>query len=129
MVDTEHIIDKAVTTEKIADIITGKILRTAASGSRIVMNADSLIAYDDANNEIFKIVLTGPDTGDIIVGDYANNKGLKWDKSEDTFDIRGSLTADDIVGGVLSQTAIVIENRTDDEGCTQTGRLWLRTDV
>jgi hypothetical protein len=25
--------------------------------------------------------------------------------------------------------AIVIENRTDDTGCTQTGRLWLRTDL
>lgn len=25
--------------------------------------------------------------------------------------------------------AIVIENRTDDTGCTQTGRIWLRTDL
>jgi hypothetical protein len=26
-------------------------------------------------------------------------------------------------------TGLCIENRTDDTGCTQTGRIWLRTDV
>ena len=30
------------------------------------------------------------------------------------------------IGGTM---AIVIENRTDDTGCTQTGRIWLRTDL
>ena len=112
-----------------AGTVTGATIQTAASGSRTVLTPTALTCYDDSSNEIFKVLLNGADVGDVIIGDYANNKGVKWDQSEATFDIRGSLDAGDIQTGLLSEIPIVIENRVNDTGCTQTGRLWFRTDV
>ena len=112
-----------------AGTVTGATIQTAASGSRTVLTPTALTCYDDSSNEIFKVLLNGADVGDVIIGDYANNKGVKWDQSEATFDIRGSLDAGDIQTGLLSEIPIVIENRVNDTGCTQSGRLWFRTDV
>ncbi len=30
---------------------------------------------------------------------------------------------------LIENKIIIVENRTDDNGCTETGRLWFRTDV
>jgi len=79
-----------------AGTVTGATLQTALSGARVVMDTNNFIAYDDASgtgNEVFKIVLTGDDVGDVIIGDYSNSKGIKWDKSEATFNIKGAITA------------------------------------
>ena len=83
-------------------VIRGNTIETASSGSRVVMDTNSLIAYDDASAEIFKIQLTGTDVGDIVIGDYANSKGIKWDKSASTFNIKGIITATsgDFIGTV-----------------------------
>jgi len=37
-------------------------------------------------------------------------------------------TADDLDIQNMQLKGMVIENRTDDTGCTQTGRIWIRTD-
>jgi len=68
-------------------------IRTAVSGARVEIDADRLIAYDNAEAEIFKILLSGTDVGDVVMGDYANTKGALWDKSASTFNVKGVITA------------------------------------
>ena len=79
-------------------------IRTAVSGARIEMDADRMIAYDDSENEIFKILLSGSDVGDVIIGDYGSTKGVKWDKSGSNFDVKGAITA---TSGVFTGTVNV----------------------
>lgn len=73
--------------------ITGGTIQTASSGSRVVLNSNNLIAYDNASNEVFKILLSGSDVGDVVIGDYSNSKGIFWDKSGGIFSIKGAITA------------------------------------
>jgi len=75
-----------------AGTVTGATLRTASSGSRVLMNTTNLIAYDDAAGTILNVILSGADVGDVIIGDYDSTKGLLWDKSESTFNIKGVIT-------------------------------------
>ena len=51
-------------------------------------------AYAD-NVKLFEIVPSGDDYGDVTLGDYENNRGMKYDHSEHEFDVRGSLTVSD----------------------------------
>jgi hypothetical protein len=73
--------------------ITGGTIQTASSGARTVLNSTNLIAYDDAAATIFNIILSGANVGDVLIGDYANNKGIFWDKSAGTFNVKGAITA------------------------------------
>jgi len=75
-----------------AGTITGATIQTATSGARILLDTDKLVAYDDASNEILKVLVSGTDVGDVILGDYANNKGLKYDKSANAFYVKGNIT-------------------------------------
>lgn len=90
-----------------AGTVTGATLQTATSGARVLMDTSNLIAYDDAAGEVFKVLITGADVGDVIIGDYANTKGIKWDKSAATFLMKGALTATsgDFTGTVNVGTA------------------------
>jgi len=91
--------------------IRGNTIETASSGSRIVMNSNSLIAYDDSGNEVFKILLADfsgiGSAGDVIIGDFANDKGIKWDKSAGVFETRGKIkaTSGDFTGAINVGTA------------------------
>jgi len=73
-----------------AGTITGATIQTATSGARVLLNTDKLVAYDDAGAEVLKVLISGTDVGDVIIGDFANDKGLKWDKSAGTFTVKGS---------------------------------------
>ena len=80
--------------------IQGNTIQTAASGSRVVMNSEAFIAYDDSSGgglEVFKIILSNPDSGqfegDVTIGDYYNGRGIRWNASADTFHIKGDITA------------------------------------
>lgn len=92
-----------------AGLVTGATIRTAASGSRIEMDINRLVAFDNAPTpaEVFKILLSGVDVGDVIIGNFAGNKGIKWDKSAGLFEIRGKImaTAGDFTGTVNVGTA------------------------
>ncbi|MCK5641375.1 MAG: hypothetical protein KAJ19_11275, partial [Gammaproteobacteria bacterium] len=112
---TAQIKDAIITTAKILSLnadkinvgtLTGFTIQTATSGSRVVLTPNSLICYDDAANEVFKVLTSGADVGDVIIGDFAGNKGIKWDKSAATFSIRGALNADDIAAGTMSAARI-----------------------
>jgi len=101
---THTILAEAITTTTLSAIVadlgtitagtlTGTIIQTAASGSRVLLNTTSLLAYDDAANRVLEVLITGADVGDVIIGDYANAKGIKWDKSAAEFYIKGDITA------------------------------------
>lgn len=62
-----------------AGTVTGATIQTAASGARVLLNTSNLTAYDDAATEIFKILISGADVGDVIIG--SSNSYVKWDKS------------------------------------------------
>lgn len=82
--------------------IQGNTIRTASSGSRIVMDTDKFSAYNNASgggNEIFKINLTGNDVGDILFGDTSKTNGyIQWDNSASTL-IVADLESPDYVAG------------------------------
>ncbi|MDD4110225.1 MAG: hypothetical protein PHS54_01580 [Clostridia bacterium] len=69
---------------------------SASSGARVLIFPDAntgLQIIDNAANDVFKAMVGGTDVGDITIGDFANNKGLKWDKSAAAFYVRGALVA------------------------------------
>ncbi len=85
--------------------LLGGAYNSAGSGARVRIFPDAntgIVVIDDATGEVFKVLVGGADVGDVIIGDFAGDKGMKWDKSAATFTIRGILNADDIVGGTLS---------------------------
>lgn len=87
--------------------IQGNTIQTASLGSRVVMNSNNLVAYDDDTNTVLNVILSGGDVGDVIIGEYGSSKGLKWDKSASTFNIKGAITASsgDFTGTVNVGTA------------------------
>ena len=87
--------------------IQGSSVVSSTSGARIEMFPDSntgLVIYDDDGNKVFEALIAGTDVGDVTIGDYANTKGIKWDKSASTFNIKGIITA---TSGVFTGTVNV----------------------
>ena len=75
-------------------IIEDSVFKTTGSGARVEINPDSdknigLVAYDDSDNELFKIIVAGTDVGDVVIGDYAGGQGIKYDKSAGTITYAG----------------------------------------
>lgn len=66
---------------------------SAASGARVRIfpDANTGILITDGTNDVFKALVAGTDVGDVIIGDYAGGKGMKWDKSATTFYISGTI--------------------------------------
>lgn len=86
-----------------AGTIVGGTIKSANSGSRIEFNTTDFIAYNSGSGlgaEIFKIELSGGNVGDITIGDYEGNNGIKWDDSEGTLDVRGVLSATSITNDI-----------------------------
>lgn len=74
--------------------IEGNIIKTASSGARVRMDSDNFIAYDGESgygNEIFRIWLTGTNSGDVQIGDYYSDNGMLWDSSTGKFNVRGTM--------------------------------------
>jgi len=73
------------------------IIKTDTTGERIELTSMGLIMYDDSDDEVFSVLLDSisglGDVGDIIIGDYENDKGIKWDNSEGSFNVKGIITA------------------------------------
>lgn len=90
-----------------AGTLTGRTIQTAVSGARILLDTSNLVAYNSNLDEVFKVLISGTDTGDVIIGDYANSKGIKWDNSGSSFNIKGIITATagDFTGTVNVGTA------------------------
>jgi len=97
----------------ITGTIYGSVFKTANSGYRIELDTDGFVAYDDESalgNEVFRIYLSGVESGNVVLGDFTNNNGIKWDKNANTLFIRGHILADDVEAGTL--TGILIEGNT-----------------
>ena len=104
---------------------TGGTYQSAASGARVLIFPDANTAIriiDDAAADVFKALVGGVDVGDVIIGNYAGNKGLKWDKSAGTFTVRGTLVANDITTGTLPG-AVVLDRTTGQGGIPYTESL------
>jgi len=84
--------------------ITGGTIRTAATAARFNMTSTALVAYseDSGYPEVFRVQLaddSGFHSGDIVLGDYDNDKGLFWNNDTTTFTVKGEV---DITGGSFS---------------------------
>jgi hypothetical protein len=99
-------------------LATGGAYKTAASGSRVEIFPDintGLQVIDDAANDVFKCVVGGTDVGDVIIGNYGADHGMFYDKSEATFNVKGSIIAGDgssIAAGYLVSGIILSEQIT-----------------
>lgn len=67
---------------------------SASSGARVEIFPDNdqaigVVVYDDAENIVFKTVVSGTDVGDVIIGDYDGGQGIKYDKSAGTITYSG----------------------------------------
>lgn len=65
-----------------------QILKGSLDLGRIQILPDEntgLVATDDNDAEIFKIITDGTDVGDVIIGDYDGGEGIKYDKSASSF--------------------------------------------
>jgi len=70
-----------------AGTITGTTVQTASSGARFAMTSTAFQGINAASAVIFEIVLTGADSGDVILGDDATGQYAKWDNSAGTFSV------------------------------------------
>ena len=83
--------------------------KTAAASARVELFPDTdtgIVAYNAAGAKVFEVLVGGDGTGDVTIGDYDSDTGMKWDQSASTFDIRGSITAGDISTGTLNVARI-----------------------
>ncbi len=69
---------------------------SAAANARVLIFPDAntgIQVIDDAAADVFKAVIGGADVGDVIIGNYAGDQGIKYDKSLGTTTFKGSVTA------------------------------------
>lgn len=106
---------KKVTLQEQADLGTGAV-GTTILGSQTVGGKGELVYTDEDDNDI---QLTS--AGKINAVRLADNQTIAGNKT---------FSGDTVFNGTATfNSALIIENRTDDTGCTQTGRIWLRTDI
>lgn len=73
-------------------IINAVQVRTSLSGARVVIFPDAntgILAEDASGNDVFKVLIGGTDTGDVIMGQEDTGYYAKWDKSVAKFLING----------------------------------------
>lgn len=81
--------------------IEGTGYESAISGARIEIypQNDQTIGtaiYDDAGAVVFRVLVGGTNVGDVVIGDYAGDEGIFYDKSAGTITFKGQ--------GILSPT-------------------------
>lgn len=85
--------------------LSGRTIQTSGAGGRIIMSPTAAVGlqmFNAADQLRFWAQIGGVADGDVTIGDYANDKGVKWDNSEATFTVRGLLNADDLVAGTVT---------------------------
>jgi len=114
----------------IGGLFEGSSFKTNNSGARLEIFPDwdkniGVVVFDNqaTPSEVFKILIDGTDVGDIIGGDYASNKGFKWDSSAGTFSVKGALvayTGSSVDASYISGTFSSGNLNVADRGWTQT---------
>jgi len=64
-------------------------LNPASSGG-LVINNQSMTGYNSSGQVRFQATYGGTDQGDVIIGNYAGNNGIKWDQSDSKLNIKVS---------------------------------------
>lgn len=90
-IDPDHVLTStlsAITADlgsMTAGTVTGATVQTASSGTRFVMTSSAFQGKNSSGTNIFEILLTGADAGDVIFGDDATNAYIKYDSSAAAF--------------------------------------------
>jgi len=86
-----------------------------------------LIVADEIDMQSKKIInVTDPAAAQDAATKASQDAGDLWEVDGGDTELK---TADDLDIQNMQMKGVCIENRTDDTGCTQTGRIWFRTDV
>lgn len=72
----------------------GTGIRSNINGARLEIYPESdktigTAIYDDAGAVVFRVLIGGTDVGDVVIGDYAGNQGIFYDKSAGTITFKG----------------------------------------
>jgi len=102
--------------------------------SGVVVDTDTTLAGNsDTSVPTEKAIKTYVDAADVTVTAAVLAAALTAAKGEDMWETDGGdaelKTTDDIDIQNMQLKGMCVENRTDDTGCTQTGRFWFRTDL
>ncbi len=86
---------------QIGKTIQGVAYKSGDIGARVEIRPEwdptiGQVVYNATGTQVFKILIDGTNTGDIIMGDYAGGAGTLWDNSDSSFNVRGILTATSI---------------------------------
>ena len=83
---------------------------------------------DEIDMQSKKIINVTDCTGDqdVATKKYVDDNAGLWETDGGDAELK---TADDVDIQNMQLKGMCIENRTDDTGCTQTGRIWFRTDI
>jgi hypothetical protein len=66
-------------------ILTSPTIKTSASGARVELDYSGLTVYDASENIVLDAIISGTTSGDVIVGNYAADRGLFYDNSANSF--------------------------------------------
>jgi len=86
-----------VSPNMVGGVMDGVSYRSNSNGARLEIFPEwdptiAQVVYNAAGTQTFKIEIDGDNTGDITIGDYANDNGLLWDNSAGIFYIKGAIT-------------------------------------
>jgi len=79
-------------TTKVASL--GGTYASAVSNPRLCIFPDANTGIQLINStgaDVFKALVGGTNSGDVIIGKFSSNAGMMWDDSENTFEIRGKI--------------------------------------
>ena len=69
---------------------------TASTIVECIIRDSEINIINTYGTNIFTVIKTGRDTGDVIIGNYTAGQGIKWDASTGLLDIQGGLTVDEL---------------------------------
>jgi len=109
----------------IGGIFQGASYRSGDSGARFEIFPEEdknigCVVYNASGTVVFKTIIDGTDTGDVIVGDYAGGAGAKWDQSASSFDVKGGIiTTSGTIGGWTIVSGYIYNLQSGTPGSTE----------
>lgn len=62
----------------------------------LIVNKEAMTGYNQNGDKRFQVIYAGTDQGDVEIGKYSSDKGIKWDQSASTLNVKGTIT---VTGG------------------------------
>lgn len=69
--------------------------QTTATGARLLIFPDAntgIQIINASSADVFKAIIGGTDSGDVIFGNYSGSQGILWDQSAGTLNVKGNIT-------------------------------------